>query len=79
MLISVPGYIDSLGDCQARDDIKNSIGMCKAESQQFYIIRVALHRNKREQIHMVDNCTNFIQLAKSIYGIGFSSLEELSK
>ena len=27
MLISVPGYIDSLGDCQARDDIKNSIGM----------------------------------------------------
>ena len=28
MLISVPGYIDSLGDCQARDDIKNSIGMC---------------------------------------------------
>ena len=28
MLISVPGYIDGLGNCQARDDIQNSIGMC---------------------------------------------------
>ena len=25
MLISVPGYIEGLGDCQTRDDIKNSI------------------------------------------------------